>query len=146
MAISLSALRNDLALLPRNIIFLLLIFIFVRRWVNPRALCGRKEKKKFTSSDLEPATFWLVALYLNNYTTVHIKQYNHMNAYINVSPTQKIFWEKYTKFANSFHKLLIYKPISVLIKHYSNQKAFSKFANNISNYLHNCVWYSEPSS
>jgi hypothetical protein len=38
MAVSLSALRNGHALLPRNIIiFMFLVIIPVKGWVNPRA-------------------------------------------------------------------------------------------------------------
>jgi hypothetical protein len=60
-----SALRIGHALLPRNIIFLLLVLISVKRpskyqgLVRSEGLCRLKES--ITSSGLEPATFWLVA-------------------------------------------------------------------------------------
>jgi hypothetical protein len=66
MVLRLSALRNARALLPRNIIILLLILISLRGWVNPRSNAAGKirqiEKNAFTSSGLEPATFSLVAI------------------------------------------------------------------------------------
>jgi hypothetical protein len=51
-------------LLPRNVIFLLLVHISVRGSVNPRTLMWLKilgKLKKFSSSRLERATFRLVA-------------------------------------------------------------------------------------
>jgi hypothetical protein len=51
MAVRLSALRTPRALLPRNIIFLLLVLISVRGRVNPRVYCGWKDQlncKKIT--------------------------------------------------------------------------------------------------
>jgi hypothetical protein len=64
MAVNLSALRSGRALLPRNIIFLLLIPISIRGWVNPsrKDYVNWKKKSSSTSSGLEPATFQLVAL------------------------------------------------------------------------------------
>jgi hypothetical protein len=65
MAVGLSALRTGRALLPTNIIFLRLVLISVRGWVNPRAYFGWKDyinkKNSFTSSGLETATFRPVA-------------------------------------------------------------------------------------
>jgi hypothetical protein len=67
-----SALRTDHALLPRNI-FLLLVLICVRGWVNLRAYCCRLDyanwKNSFTSSDLELVTFRPAAQCFNHYTT-----------------------------------------------------------------------------
>jgi hypothetical protein len=44
MAVRLSGLRSGRALLPRNIIFQLLVLISVRGSVNSRAYCGWKDK------------------------------------------------------------------------------------------------------
>jgi hypothetical protein len=59
MAVRLSALRTGRALLPKNIIFPLLVLISARRWVNPRAQCGWKNqinsKNSFTR-DLSPCS------------------------------------------------------------------------------------------
>jgi hypothetical protein len=59
-----ASLRTGGILLPRNIIFLLLVLISVRGCVNHWGLVwleGLSKLKKFNSSDLEPATFQLVA-------------------------------------------------------------------------------------
>jgi hypothetical protein len=66
MAVRLSALGIDRALLPRNITFVLLVLISVTGRVNRRAIMrpegiGELKKNSFTSLGLEPATFRLVA-------------------------------------------------------------------------------------
>jgi hypothetical protein len=66
MVVTLAALHAGHTLLPINIIFLLLVLICVRGWVNPRAWCGWKDYvhwKKITmiSSGQKPWTFRLVA-------------------------------------------------------------------------------------
>jgi hypothetical protein len=72
---------------PKNIIFLFLVSISVRGWVNARAYCGRKDnvnwKISFTSSDLEPNTSRVVAQCPNHYATVcpHKNVQKVMNSY-----------------------------------------------------------------
>jgi hypothetical protein len=61
MEVTLSALRIGRALLPINIIFLLLVFISIRGLVNLGLEGLGKLKNSFTSLGLEPATFRLVA-------------------------------------------------------------------------------------
>jgi hypothetical protein len=67
MVVRFSALRTGRAQLPRNTIFLLLVLISVRGFVNPRTQCGWK--KKITSSGIEPAIFLFVAYCLKHYAT-----------------------------------------------------------------------------
>jgi hypothetical protein len=58
MAAKLSALLIGRTLLPRNVIFQLLVLIPVKGLVRQE---GLGKLKKFTTSGLEPATFRLVA-------------------------------------------------------------------------------------
>jgi hypothetical protein len=64
MALRLSGLRTGRALLPRNIIFLLLVLISVSL-IEPQGLVRTdgvsKLKNSLTSSGLEPVTFRLVS-------------------------------------------------------------------------------------
>jgi hypothetical protein len=78
----LSALRTGHALLSRNIIFLLLVLISFRGWVNTRVLVqpeglGKLKKNLLASSGIEPATFRLVAYIIQIFTNVfgHAKQF-----------------------------------------------------------------------
>jgi hypothetical protein len=70
----LSALCTGCNVFPRNItIFLFLVPISVKRVSEPQGLVqleGLGKLKNFTSSGLEPATFWLVAERINLYTTM----------------------------------------------------------------------------
>jgi hypothetical protein len=63
MAVKLSALRTARALLPRNVIFLLLVLIYVKRPSKPQDL-ARPENRKAALSGLEPATFRRVRIML----------------------------------------------------------------------------------
>jgi hypothetical protein len=54
MAVRLLALRTGRAMLPRNIIFLLLVLISVRGWTNPQTNQNKKGQQKISTSELQP--------------------------------------------------------------------------------------------
>jgi hypothetical protein len=100
MAVRLSVLRTSRTLLPRKIIiiFMFLVLISVRGWVNPKAWCGRKDHvnlKKINSSGLEPAIFRLVAQCPNHYTTVSLAAVSSLHIKMDVAASITTYSEEF---------------------------------------------------